>query len=277
MGASIHELTGPLLQTLRGTENTAILSPVMISATNPPVQKGWGTPTLDVNAPTNRVGHSIIKSHHQEITYLHPTHSIGEDEWLHLSFSSMGLLPQWQESQRKEIRLLWPSVTQMCTAEWPTVKSLPWGPKLKQVQFNLADDLGEAQELLADVARILAWPEDATDVWTNAQCPPVPSSLSTPMPLRGDGNKLHDTATGGAQPKTSTAQLAWYVAASQTKPRCAATSDPVECPLECTQAYMTKSVNPLAGGQSSSPSSRRYHQTHYHSGTGTDQEAGSKL
>ena len=62
-----------------------------------------------------------------------PTHSRGEDDWLHFSFSSMGLQPQQQEYRRKEIRLTWPSIAQMYTAEWPIIKSSSQGPAEKEV------------------------------------------------------------------------------------------------------------------------------------------------
>ena len=75
---------------------------------------------------------------------------------------------------------------------------------------------GEAPELPANVARFLVQLEDATDEWTNAQCPAVPLAMSTPMPLRGNSDQLHATTVGAAQPKTSTTPSARSVAGNQT-------------------------------------------------------------
>ena len=110
---------------------------------------------------------------------LSPLCSQHEDEQLHHSFSNLDLQPQCQESQNRDIRMMWPRIAQMRTAEWSTVKSLLQGPAQKQVWFNLVDNLDEALELPANLAGFLEWLECAADEQNNAQhpLPPQPWAL----------------------------------------------------------------------------------------------------
>ena len=100
------------------------------------------------------------------------------------------------------------------------------------MQFNLADDLGEAPELPANLAGFLEWPEGASDKQTNAQHPPASSTMSPPIPPKRERESEwhHSTTAGRAQPKTSTAPLARPVVAGRAQPRCNTTLDLVEFP-----------------------------------------------
>ena len=91
------------------------------------------------------------------------------------------------------------------TAQTHTIKCS--APAQKHVHLNLADNLGDALQLPTDLPSFLKWPEEATDVQSNAQCPLVPSATGSQNLLKRDRNWWHPTtavATGGARSKYPT-------------------------------------------------------------------------
>ena len=98
----------------------------------------------------------------------------------------------------------------------------PLGPVQKQVQFNLADDLGDAPSVPMDLANFLG--ENATDEQIDAPHPSA-SLTADPPQLPCDNGYQCSTNMGGAQLKTSTAKP---MAAIQAKPQPRRTSDLVD-------------------------------------------------
>ena len=107
VGAAIHEPTCPLPQTARGTESSPTLPPVMKGIMKHPVQKGWSTPTLDIDAPTNRVGYTVIEAHHQEISYLHWAQHIPEVKMSGYTTPSVAWIYSYRGWNPKGKRLNW--------------------------------------------------------------------------------------------------------------------------------------------------------------------------
>ena len=83
------------------------LPPVRKGTTKPPVQKGWGTPSLDINAPANGVGHSIIEAHHQDISYLHQAQHIPEVKMIGYISPSVTWVYNHSSKNTKGMRLDW--------------------------------------------------------------------------------------------------------------------------------------------------------------------------
>ena len=146
-----------------------------------------------------------------------------EDEQLHHSFSTLHLQPQQQASQEREVDPVHLGIAPTSTAGHlgflprSTLKCLPPNPAPKQVQFDLADDLGDTLQLPADLASFLG--EGATNVCSNALCLPAPSVTSTPMLLKRDKDQSCSTSNGGAWPWASTSPLTRPAAAGRTQPR----------------------------------------------------------
>ena len=117
-----------------------------------------------------------------------------EDEWLHCSFSSLHLQPQQQESQKREVGLIFLEIAQTYTTgcsyfHQALPSSAPPRPSTKQVWFDLAYDLGNAPQLPVNVAGFLEQPEGATEEQGNAQCPPAPS-VTGPQLLKRELPKM---------------------------------------------------------------------------------------
>ena len=88
----------------------------------------------------------------------------------------------------------------------PVTESPPLGPLQKQVQFNLADDLGRSPLLPMDLANFLGG--NTTNEWNDA---PHPTALLTVGSSQVSGNNNHQsspTHTGEAQPKNTAKPMA---------------------------------------------------------------------
>ena len=153
------------------------------------------------------------------------------DEPLHHSFSYLYLQPHKQEPLEEGVELTQPEIAlahtagHSCSPQESLVECPPRSPMWKQVQFNLADNLGNELQLPPDLAGFLEWPEDATDDWGDAQSPSTPMATCPPkwpemtMPKR-ESDQWCSTTAMEARPKSGTTSSTGSTTASGAKPKC---------------------------------------------------------
>ena len=103
------------------------------------------------------------------------------DKQLHYFFSCLYLQPHQQEPLEEGDDLTQPNSAPEYTARCSVPYRNQWLRILmwKQVQFDLADDMGNAPQSPPDLAGFLEWPEDATNEWGggDAQSPSTHSHM----------------------------------------------------------------------------------------------------
>ena len=100
------------------------------------------------------------------------------------------------------------------------------------MQFNLADDQGDAPQLPANVAGFLEWPEGATDKWSNAQCPPAPSATGPQLLPKRESDQQWPTTAEESRLKSGTTLYTWPAATSGARPKHPTMIDLVKHPHE---------------------------------------------
>ena len=76
----------------------------------------------------------------------------------------------------------------------PVAECLPLCLVQKQVQFDMAHDLGDAPSLPTDLTNFSG--ENVTDGWIDAPCPSTPLTVDPPQLLHDNGYQHHYTHTG---------------------------------------------------------------------------------